>query len=81
MNWPRIVLTILLPPLSVYVRCGAHRVFWINSGLTLLGYLPGVFHAFWLLRRKAAREQAAGGAPRARPKLKRGRPEARPLKR
>ena len=64
MSWPRIVLTVLLPPLSVYVRCGTHRVFWINGALTLLGYLPGVFHAFWLLRRKAARERAAGEAPR-----------------
>ncbi len=44
------VLTVLLPPLSVYLKRGASKAFWLNALLTLLGYLPGVVHAFWLQR-------------------------------
>lgn len=78
MSLPRILLTLLLPPLSVYVRCGARRPFWVNCVLTLLWYVPGVVHAFWLLRRGAARDRAAGTGRAAPAQKERGRPTARP---
>lgn len=48
----RILLAILLPPLGVFlqVRFGLH--FWLNILLTLLGYLPGIIHAVWVITRK-----------------------------
>jgi uncharacterized membrane protein YqaE (UPF0057 family) len=47
----RALLTVLLPPLSVYIARGAGAPFWLNLLLTLLGYVPGLVHAIWLVRR------------------------------
>ena len=47
----RTLFAILLPPVSVYVRTGMGRAFWLNLLLTLLGYLPGVFHALRVNRK------------------------------
>lgn len=67
MKAPRVVLTIALPPLSVYVRTGFAGVFWLNVVLTLFFYLPGVAHAFWVLRRP----RVSQSQPRPRRKSKR----------
>lgn len=45
----RILCVILLPPLAVYLTDGIGRQFWLNLVLTLLGFLPGMVHAIWLL--------------------------------
>jgi len=42
-----IVAAILLPPLGMYLARGAGRDFWIATGLTVLGFLPGVGFALW----------------------------------
>ncbi|WP_299436298.1 YqaE/Pmp3 family membrane protein [uncultured Rhodospira sp.] len=48
----RIALAILLPPLGVLLEVGvANKHFWINIVLTLLGFLPGVIHAVWVIAR------------------------------
>ncbi|MQX37949.1 YqaE/Pmp3 family membrane protein [Roseospira navarrensis] len=48
----RIALAILLPPLGVLFEVGiANKHFWINILLTLLGFLPGVIHAVWVIAR------------------------------
>ena len=44
-----ILLAILLPPAAVYMVVGLTVHFWINIALTLLGYVPGIIHAFWIL--------------------------------
>ncbi|MFA0960802.1 MAG: YqaE/Pmp3 family membrane protein [Cyclobacteriaceae bacterium] len=44
-----IILAILLPPLGVAMRYGLSSKFWINLILTILGYIPGVIHAFYVL--------------------------------
>jgi len=44
-----IIVSILLPPLAVFLKKGLGQDFVINLILTLLGYLPGVIHALWLL--------------------------------
>jgi uncharacterized membrane protein YqaE (UPF0057 family) len=41
-----IILNILLPPLAVYLTHGAGQDLLINILLTIIGWLPGVIHAF-----------------------------------
>lgn len=41
-----IILNILLPPLAVYLNHGLGTTFLISLILTLIGWLPGVIHAF-----------------------------------
>jgi uncharacterized membrane protein YqaE (UPF0057 family) len=45
----RILLAILLPPLGVFLQVGIGVQFWINILLTLLGYVPGIIHAIWVI--------------------------------
>jgi uncharacterized membrane protein YqaE (UPF0057 family) len=45
----RIILAILLPPLGVFFEVGIGLHFWINIVLTLLGYIPGIVHAVWVI--------------------------------
>ena len=49
MDFWRIVVAILLPPLGVFLQVGLTKHFWINIVLTLLGYIPGVIHAVWVI--------------------------------
>jgi uncharacterized membrane protein YqaE (UPF0057 family) len=48
----RILLAIILPPLGVFLQVGIGLHFWLNILLTLLGYIPGVIHAIWVILRK-----------------------------
>jgi uncharacterized membrane protein YqaE (UPF0057 family) len=43
-----ILLTIFLPPVAVAMKEGIGGQFVINVVLTLIGWLPGVIHAFWV---------------------------------
>src|SRR5215212_8561898 len=45
----RIVAAILLPPLGVFLQVGIGKHFWINILLTILGYIPGIVHAVWVI--------------------------------
>ena len=49
MNIFHLILSLLIPPLGVFLKVGANRQFWLNVLLTLLGYLPGVVHAGFVL--------------------------------
>jgi uncharacterized membrane protein YqaE (UPF0057 family) len=51
MDLIRIILSILLPPLGVFLQVGIGKHFWINIVLTLLGYIPGIIHAVWIIAR------------------------------
>ncbi|UAJ10361.1 YqaE/Pmp3 family membrane protein [Glacieibacterium megasporae] len=44
-----IVTAVLLPPLGVFLARGIGGAFWLNCLLTLLGYIPGVVHALWVV--------------------------------
>jgi len=46
-----IVICILLPPLAVALEKGIGVDFLVNLLLTLLGWLPGVIHGFYVLSR------------------------------
>jgi uncharacterized membrane protein YqaE (UPF0057 family) len=48
----RILAAIVLPPLGVFLQVGLGLHFWLNILLTLLGYLPGIVHAIWVVLRK-----------------------------
>ena len=49
-----ILLTIFLPPVDVLLKEGLGVQFLINLLLTLIGWLPGVVHAFWINSRGSA---------------------------
>ena len=46
-----ILLSILLPPLGVALARGIGTQFLINIVLTILGYVPGLIHAIWIVAR------------------------------
>lgn len=48
----KIILAILLPPVAAFLQVGISTHFWINIILTLLGGVPGVIHALWLVLTK-----------------------------
>lgn len=49
MDVVRILLAILLPPLGVFLQVGLGLQFWLNILLTLLGYIPGIIHAIYII--------------------------------
>lgn len=55
----RIVFSILIPPLGVFLRVGFGLHFWLNILLTLLGYIPGLIHAIWIIASYRTRENEA----------------------
>jgi len=48
----RVLLSVLLPPLGVFLQEGIGTQFWLNVLLTLLGYVPGLVHAVWIIARR-----------------------------
>lgn len=49
MDFWRIVVSIILPPLGVFWQVGLSGQFWLNVLLTILGYIPGLIHAIWVI--------------------------------
>lgn len=45
----KIILALVLPPVAALLQVGLSTHFWINILLTLLGGLPGIIHALWLV--------------------------------
>ena len=45
----KIILAIFLPPLGVFLEVGIGKHFWINIILTLLGFIPGMIHAVYII--------------------------------
>ncbi len=48
----RLIFAIILPPVGVFLQVGFGLHFWINILLTLMGYLPGIIHAVWIIARR-----------------------------
>lgn len=48
----RIILSILLPPIGVALEVGITKHFWINVILTVLGYVPGIVHAVYIIAKR-----------------------------
>ncbi len=45
----KILLAIIMPPVAAFLQVGLSTHFFINILLTLLGGIPGVVHALWLI--------------------------------
>lgn len=45
----KVILAIILPPLGVFFEVGLGKHFWLNILLTLLGWIPGVVHAVYII--------------------------------
>lgn len=52
MDIVRIIVAVLLPPLGVFLEVGLGKHFWLNILLTLLGYIPGLVHAIYIIARR-----------------------------
>jgi uncharacterized membrane protein YqaE (UPF0057 family) len=53
----RIIVAIVLPPLGVFMQEGLRKRFWINVVLTLLGYVPGIIHAVYVIMKYEPRRR------------------------
>lgn len=45
----KIIFAVILPPLGVFLEVGIGKHFWINIILTLLGFIPGIIHAVYII--------------------------------
>lgn len=48
----RIIISLFIPPLGVFLQVGIGGHFWLNILLTILGFIPGVIHAIWVIVKK-----------------------------
>ncbi|KAF8601863.1 UPF0057-domain-containing protein [Ceratobasidium sp. AG-I] len=55
-----ILVTILFPPAAVAIMNGCSCDLLINIALTVLGYIPGHIHAFYLIWRRMEAEEKYG---------------------
>lgn len=46
MSLTTVILNILLPPLAVFLKHGIGTTFLVSIILTIIGWIPGVIHAF-----------------------------------
>ncbi|EAZ91224.1 YqaE/Pmp3 family membrane protein [Crocosphaera chwakensis] len=51
----KLILSILVPPVGVFLMVGINVTLLINILLTLLGWLPGAIHAVWIYSKQAER--------------------------
>ncbi len=49
MQLVKLILAIFLPPVAAFLQVGVTKHFWINIILTILGGIPGLVHAMWLV--------------------------------
>lgn len=52
MDLIRIIFSVLIPPLGVFLQVGLGGAFWLNVLLTLMGYIPGLIHAVYIIGKK-----------------------------
>ena len=45
----KIIISIFFPPVAAALQVGLSFHFWLNIVLTLLGGIPGIIHALWLV--------------------------------
>jgi uncharacterized membrane protein YqaE (UPF0057 family) len=46
----QVVVSLFIPPLAVYMKNGKiDNPFWINVVLTVLGGIPGILHALYVV--------------------------------
>ncbi len=45
----KIILCIIFPPVAAFLQVSFSMHFWVNILLTILGGVPGMVHALWLV--------------------------------
>ncbi|MDO9520302.1 MAG: YqaE/Pmp3 family membrane protein [Pseudohongiella sp.] len=45
----KMIFAVLLPPVGVFMEVGIKFPFWLNILLTMLGFIPGIIHAFYVI--------------------------------
>ena len=48
----RIALSVIVPPVGVFLKVGLGPQFWLNLLLTLFFYIPGLVHAVWVIAKE-----------------------------
>lgn len=48
----RVLCSLVVPPLGVFLEVGLTKQFWVNVLLTLLGFFPGLIHAVWIIAKR-----------------------------
>jgi uncharacterized membrane protein YqaE (UPF0057 family) len=43
------ICAVIFPPVAAFLQVGLGKHFWINIVLTLLGAIPGIVHAIWII--------------------------------
>lgn len=49
MQVARLIFAVLLPPIGVFLTVGLRLQFWLNILLTILGFIPGLIHAIYVV--------------------------------
>ncbi|KAF9456864.1 UPF0057-domain-containing protein [Collybia nuda] len=57
-----ILVAMLFPPAAAAIVTGCGCDFLINLLLTILGYIPGLLHSFWLIYKKMQAEERFGNS-------------------
>jgi uncharacterized membrane protein YqaE (UPF0057 family) len=52
MDVARIIFAFLLPPLGVFLQVGVGPRFWLNILPTILGCVPGIVHAVYIIAKR-----------------------------
>ncbi|KAJ7232969.1 hypothetical protein B0H12DRAFT_985598, partial [Mycena haematopus] len=55
-----IAVAILCPPIATFLISGCGVDLFISICLSIIGYIPGHIHAFWLICRKVKAEEQFG---------------------
>lgn len=49
MGFLQVVVSVIIPPVGVFLKRGIGLSFLLSIVLTLLGYVPGLIHAIWVV--------------------------------
>jgi uncharacterized membrane protein YqaE (UPF0057 family) len=49
MDLIKIICAIIFPPVAAFLQVGLGKHFWLNILLTILGIIPGIIHALWII--------------------------------
>lgn len=47
----QIIASVIIPPVGVFLKRGFGLSFFLSIVLTLLGYVPGLIYAIWVVTR------------------------------
>lgn len=53
MTFVELLLAVFLPPVAVLLRAGIGLQLVLNIILTIIGWIPGVIHALWVLSNRS----------------------------